>query len=468
MTQSQQSIDDAGQQAKPMTHAVLSAEQRKKWEDTMSMMVWTAPGFQHILYKLLNAQNNANGEHVAVMSKDTNIAATDGKNIIVNPDSFFQMSLPERVYVLGHEIVHNVYGDVEMLHRCNTSGTVPMHDGTTRKFTNDTMQKSMDARINALLNESRIGKAPKMSAALKTWMDATHPGHPYKVGDPFGHFDKEVKGSDSVLDIYKKYYEEDPDGDKEGPGGGTNPGGFDTLTKPGASTGQNPAQAATQRNGQQWAVEVQAAQTIEQARSQGKMAASLKRMFKEILEPEIPWIEHIDTIINRSLGGGGYDWTQPNLWLGGTDSDDMYFAPSETGFGAGWIVVWGDTSGSRSDKELASNIAELAGILEAVNPRRLTVIWCDADIADGSIVEITDITDLKKLEPVGGGGTDYSPVIKWMKTQDEEPDLFIGFTDGYVSHPDRELPWPTIWASTTDVAYPFGTVVKITKHMAQP
>lgn len=424
----------------PMKEIELTKEQENKWGDTMSMMVWNAPGFQHIFYKLLNAQNDGS-KHVAVMSRGCPIAATDGRKIIVNPDEFFKLSLPERVYVTGHEIIHNVYGDVELLHRCGASGNVPMHDGKSKPFDNPTMQKAMDARINALLNESRIGKAPKV-----------------------GHFDADVKGSDSVLDIYGRYYEDKfPDGEG-GDADGNNPGGFDNLMAPGQSSGQNPSQAAAQRNPQQWTVEIAAAQTIEQARSQGKMSAALKRMFQQILEPEISWIDHIETLINRACGGGGLDWTQPHAWLGGTETGEQYFCPTDTGHGAGWIVCWGDTSGSRDDSELASNMAELAGVLSDVNPQRLTILWCDADV--DHVDEITDPADLAAIQARGtggGGGTDYSPVLDWINEQGERPDLFIGFTDGYVTFPQKEHPFPTIWASSTDHEYPFGQVVRVNK-----
>lgn len=419
-----------------MRHVPLTLEQKKKWDDTMSMMVWTAPGFQHLLYKLLNAQGNTPSEYVAIMSKECGNACTDGRNIVVNPDWFFSLALPERVYVLGHEIVHNVYSDVELLARCGAMGKVPMNDGTTLPFSEDVMQRSMDYRINALLNESRIGKPPKQ-----------------------GNFDPATKANDSVLDVYQRVYEkENPGGDGPGPDKGNNPGGFDSLGKPGNATGnQNPQP----RNNQQWAVEVMAAQTIEQARSQGKMAGALKRMFEQILEPEVPWTDYIETLINRTVGDGGTDWTQPDPFWGAFD----FFVPASTGKGAGWIVVWGDTSGSRSDQELSSNIAELAGILDDVNPQRLTVIWCDAE--PSYIDEITDPMDLAHIQgrgTGGGGGTSYQPVLDWIGDNGNGavPDLFIGFTDGYVSH-GKEPPFPVIWASSTDHDYPFGQVVRVNR-----
>lgn len=431
--------------AQAMEHAVISQTQKRKWEDTMSMMVWTAAGFQHILYRLLNAQSNTPSDHVAIMSKAVPVAATDGANIIVNPDTFFEYSLPERVFITAHEIVHNILDDVNLLHRCNTSGKVPMNDHSSRPFDNETMQKAMDARINAMLVESRIGQMPK---------DAI--------------FEKDVKGSDSVLDIYQGMYDKKfPKGGKNQPSNapGPNPGGFDQVLAPGQANGQSPHKAAAARNPGQWAAEVAAAQTIETMKAQGKLGAALKRLFQSVLEPEVPWIDHIETLINRKVGDGGYDWTTPDPYMAVHD----FFSPSPTGHGAGWIVVWGDTSGSRSDAELTSNMAELAGIMEAVNPERLTVVWCDADI--NHIDELQDPADLAVIQSRGtggGGGTDFQPVLDWIdKNGEGAPDLFIGFTDGYVSFP-KEPAFPTIWASSTDKSYPYGQVVRVNKVARNP
>lgn len=438
------STDDATPQ---ITHCGMTPQEEAKWNDTVSMMAWTAPGFRHIWYKLLAQSHNAgHSPHVAVCTPAAGLAATDGENMLINPEKYFKLGLSERVYVAAHEIVHNVYGDVQLLHRCRTTGQVPQHDGSHVPFDNDTMQKAMDARINALLNESKIGKAPTTLG----------PG-----GDPIGHYDTEVTSADSVLDIYGRYYKKKfPDGEG-GDEDGTNPGGFDNLMQPGAASGKNPQQAAQQHNPQQWQVEIAAAQTIEQMRSQGKMSAALKRMFQEILEPEVNWVDHIATLINRTCGDGSYDWSHPDEWFSVLD----IYSPKPTGTGAGWIVVWGDTSGSRSTAELTSNMAELAGILSDVNPQRLTVLWCDAAI--DHIDEIADPMDLQHIKARGtggGGGTDQNPVFDWIATQEEVPDLYIGFTDGYVDFPEKEPRFPVIWASSTDHTYPWGQVVRVNKR----
>jgi predicted metal-dependent peptidase len=414
----------------------LTAEQQRKWEDTSSMMVWTAPGFRHIWYKLLN---NNGGNHTAVMTNDVPIAATDGYDVLVNPTEFFKWGIAERTFIMAHEIVHNVVGDVELLHRCIRSGTVPMNDGGSLPFDNPTMQKSMDLRINAMLVKSRIGKMPM------------------KDGKPFGHLDDKMDGTESVLDVYRKeFMEQFPDGklpEGHDPNGDpNNPGGFDTLRK--SKNGAPP------RNQQQWDVEIKNAQKLEEQKSQGRMAAGLARMFKELLEPEIDWKDHITTLINRVGNSGGWNWREPDEWWVAHE----FFSPKPSGHGAGWIVVWGDTSGSMGDKEIAAYISELGGILDSVNPQRLTVLWCDAEV--DHVDELDEATDLAGLEPKGGGGTSVQPVFDWINESMDKPDLFIGFTDGHVSFPNAP-DYPVIWASTTkDVKYPYGEVVRLSKNVA--
>jgi len=410
----------------------LTSEQVAKWGDTMSLMAWTCPGFRHLFYKLLA---NNKGEYGAVPSKSVPVAATDARNIIINPDTFFAYPLKERVFVMGHEVVHNVYGDVEFLKRCSDMGIVPMDDGTTLPFRNETMQKAMDYRINPLLRDSRIGSPPK-----DCLMDDTI-----------------ATANTGICEAYKNVYEDEESGGRKT---GKHQS-FDVILKPGKSNG-TPNQP---RNPQQWGVELAAAQTLEGMKHQGKMPGALQRMFKNILEPTVPWTEHIRGIFNRKVGSAAYNWRKPDRRF---IIRDLHM-PSRSGNGAGWVVVWGDTSGSISQTELQKYMAELSAIVEDCAPQRLTVIWCDAAIH--RVDEIAEPADMAHLQHVaetdgvgGGGGTSVHPVMDWIAEHTEKPEVFIGFTDGYVSFPKQEPDYLTIWASTTDVEYPYGDVVRLNEQ----
>jgi predicted metal-dependent peptidase len=410
----------------------LTPDQVAKWGDTMSLMAWTCPGFRHLFYKLLA---NNKGEYGAVPSKSVPVAATDARNIIINPDTFFAYPLKERVFVMGHEVVHNVYGDVEFLTRCSDMGIVPMDDGTTLPFRNETMQKAMDYRINPLLRDSRIGSPPK-----DCLMDDTI-----------------ATANTGICEAYKNVYEDEESGGRKT---GKHQS-FDVILKPGKSNG-TPNQP---RNPQQWGVELAAAQTLEGMKHQGKMPGALQRMFKNILEPTVPWTEHIRGIFNRKVGSGSYNWRKPDRRF---IIRDLHM-PSRSGNGAGWVVVWGDTSGSISQTELQKYMAELSAIVEDCAPQRLTVIWCDAAIH--RIDEIAEPADMAHLQHVaetdgvgGGGDTSVHPVMDWIAEHTEKPEVFIGFTDGYVSFPAQEPDYLTIWASTTNLAYPWGDVVRLNEQ----
>ena len=409
----------------------LTAKQQGQWEDTLSLMIYVCPGFRHLLFRLLD---NHKGRFACIPSDAIPVAATDGKNILVNPDAFFKYELRERVFILGHEIVHNVYNDVDFLHRCRKSGTVPMSDGTTLPFDEKAMQHAMDYRINALLKEGDIGKAPK-----DCLLD-----------------DKIATSQDSVVDVYKKVYE---DYEKNGNLGKD---GFDVVLIPGTSTGQSPSAAA--QNQQVWQIEVKTAQKLEEMKNKGNIPAGLKRLFEEILNPQIPWIDKIRSIVSRKTGSGTYTWRKPDRRF---IVRDIYI-PSRSGFGAGHIVVWGDTSGSMGDKELCHTMAELTSIMEDTRPERLTVIWCDAAIH--RIDELESPSDMAQLTydaakdgVGGGGGTRVNPVFEWIDNLERKPEMFIGFTDGYVDFPAAEPDYLCIWASTSKKPsdYPWGDVVEI-------
>lgn len=415
-------------EGEPITGLVLTPEQRHKWGDTMSLMVWTCPGFRHLFYKLLA---NNSGEYVAVFTKTVPIAATDGKNILLNPDTFFALSLKERVFVVAHEIIHNVYDDVNLLHRLVKAGTVPTNKGKTLPFDMNQFQMAMDYRINAILKASRVGEMPKV-----------------------GCFDQKISatGVESVLDIYEKIYKKQP---TPPPG----QGGFDVILSPGASTGQSPNQAQQQRNAQQWAVEVAAAKSLEEMLSQGKMAGALQRMFQDILEPEVPWTEHIRTEISRRVGSGSYDWRRPDRRFIVRD----IHLPGRSGHGAGWLVVWGDTSGSIGKDELERYLGELSGIIDDVRPKRLTILWGDTKVCHvDEVQDANDLLTIKSRGVGGGGGTRVMLAFDWMAQEYDAPDMFIGFTDGYCEPFPKHMPtFPVIWASTTDKQYPWGEVVRI-------
>ena len=410
----------------------LTADQKRKWEETASLMVWACPGFRHLWYKLLV---NHNGKHAAVFTEDDAIpiAGTDGKNIVIKPSTFFELPLKERVFVCVHEIMHCVYDDAGTGHRAKTNG-IRYNDGKVLPYNQKLANVAADYRINDLLVDAKIGQMPS--------------------GKWEGLHDKAVGvATDSMLDIYRKLWDGAEKGDK-----GRGKGGFDVLMQPGATTGQSAHEATQGRNNAQWAAELQVAKTLEMMRSQGKMNAGMLRMFDEILNPKVPWTEHIRGFAARRLGSGSYDWRKPDRRLIVRD----IYAPGRSGFGAAWVVVFGDVSGSIGATEMNCYLGELSGIIEDIKPKRLTALWFEYGIS--SIDDEFDVNDLARLKRdgvKGGGDTDVRPCFDWVARHDDMPDAVVVLTDGLTPFPAEEPRYPVIWALTRDVNVPFGEKVSI-------
>jgi predicted metal-dependent peptidase len=416
-----------------------STEHLKKWGDTRAAMIWHAPAFTHLLYSMMNKNNN---EHIAyfvpnVPKEDPDhipVAATDGSHMLINPETFFKYNLMERVFVAAHEVVHCMAGHCELMFKLGQAGKVNYPDGKSIPFDADTMNRAMDYVVNDLLIESKIG------SYNAEWL------HDKTIGTHM----------DDVLTVYRRIYHKEQGG---GPGSTKKPGqnGFDQHMKPGSTTGQAPAAAAQGRNEQEWKTAIAGAMAA--AKAQGKLPAALERMLGEELEPKVSWVDKIMAFFARKVGGGSYDWRKPDRRF----IVRNIVAPARSGFGCGDIVVGVDTSGSISQDILDRFFAEMGGILEDVRPRRLFIIWCDAAV--GRVDELNDGSDLygvKKAGAPGGGGTDFRPVFDKIKELDIQPDALVYLTDGYGSFPSEAPNYQVLWGSISQgVKYPFGDVIDV-------
>lgn len=403
-----------------ITHIVLSADDKRKWIETRSALLWTAPAFTHLLFSILNPSK---GELAAVFTEDVPIAATDGSNLILNPKTFFKYPLAERIFIVAHEICHCMFNHCVLSRPFRLTKKVKYVDGSELPYDAHLMNVAMDLIINDLLIESKIGTFPKEGC----------------------HDTKIATHKDSFLDAYKKVFKQKPQG-----------GGFDQLLDPGAGQGKNPDQAAQDRSDTAWDTAIAAAMAA--AKAQGKLPAALERMFSAILEPEVSWQDLVRAFFARKVGSGSYDWRKPDRRL---IQRDIY-APQRSGNGCGHVVVGFDTSGSiYADPTLIDRfIAEVGGILSDLKPQALTILWCDAQVHRYD--EVDQMTDLMGLKPVGGGGTDFRPVFDWVEDNGLRPDALVYLTDGEGTFPQQAPDYPVLWGSILPRSkYPFGDVVAV-------
>lgn len=400
----------------------LTSEQKRKWIETRSALLWKCPAFTHILFTMLNPTQ---GELAALFTEEVPIAATDGTNLILNPQTFFAMTLGERVFVVAHEILHCILNHCVLSEPMRRLNKVKYTDGKELPYKQNQMNAAMDYIINDILITDRVGTFPTIGL----------------------HDTKIATQSDSFLDTYRKIYEED-----DGKGAGK---GFDQIMSPGAGQGKDPTQAAQERSQAEWNAAVAGA--LASAKAQGKLPASLERLLGEVLEPTVSWQDHIEAFFARKVGTGGYDWRKPDKALMSRE----IFHPRRAGNGCGDVVVAIDTSGSIGQRELDTFFGELSGILEDVQPTKIYVVWCDAKVHKVDEVEKGD--DIRSLKPKGGGGTDFRPVFDWAYDNDIFPEALVYLTDGLGSFPKDPPLYPVLWGDILgrQVTYPWGDVVDV-------
>lgn len=404
----------------------LTAQQVRLWEQTRAKLLSDAPGFTFILYQMMNPRRKQ-AHAVFTNQPDVPIAATDGLYMYLNVDTWFKYTLPERVFIAAHEVVHSILNHPITMHMYRRMGKVTSIAGEAMSWDEDTAQCAADYIVNDMLVESKIGALPK---------DGCH--------DP-----KLITHKDSFVVAYEKLY-------KKGKKGGGSGGGFDVVLKPGTGEGKDPGQAANERNDQEWKTATAAAMAT--AKAQGKLSDSMKRMFEEVLEPSVSWQDYITGFFVRKLGGGAYNFRRADRRFMLRD----IFAPSRSGYGAEAVVVAIDTSGSIEDKTVAMFMGEVAGVLGDVRPRDLHVVWCDAKVHRTDIAE--DVEDLRKMRrkgAPGGGGTDFRPVFDWVKKMGLTPDALLYLTDMLGTFPGADPGYPVLWGSIEHGKAPFGEVVVI-------
>jgi predicted metal-dependent peptidase len=419
----------------PFKPCALTSAEQKAWDTTRTALVWHCPAYSHIFYTMLD---NTGGKQIALFTECEGlpeeaqfpIAATDGTNVLIRPSTFFKLSLAKRVFVIAHEIQHCIWNHLNLMHSFQKRGKVAYADGTELPYIHKMMNIAQDLVINDLLIEAKIGEFIEGGC----------------------HDQSIATAKDSALDAYRKIYEE-----ADAQGRIQHMQGFDAHLAPGSSQGKDPGAAAQGRSESEWNTQIAAA--ANSARAQGKLPAGLERMFNDLLNPKVDWREHIAALFARKVGSGSFDWRRPDRRLIVRD----IYAPGPSGHGAGTIVVGVDTSGSITPKVIDMFFAEMAGILEDLRPKRLLVMWCDAEVhRTDELEDAGDLPGIRCKGAPGGGGTSFIPVFDEIAEMGIEPDALVYLTDGMGSFPQQAPRYTVIWGSIyEDSKYPFGDVVQI-------
>lgn len=358
--------------------------------EAMSRLIATQPFYAVLLLDML--------ELVETTSVPT--AATNGKQLMVNPDYFKSLNdADERLFVLSHEVLHVVFRHCPRLKLYMDRGFGP----DLKEFSPSKWNRATDYIINYTLHADGVGTIPDNVL-----------------------YSPKYTNEDLADDVYVKL-DDDPDDDKNGDS-------FDVHMP--AAESDCPQDADVKRA---------IASAAQAAKAMGKMPGQMQRLVDELLEPQITWQERLRQQISTCAGRDMATWARPNRRRLATPPH--LYMPGTTGIQAGVIAMYIDTSGSISQAELTAFLSEVAGLYQDMNPEELWIGSCDSEAYAPHLITSTD--EIIEYQPEGGGGTHMPAIYDRLRKESLNPEVLVILTDGYTGW-DSKPEWPVVVVTTTD------------------
>jgi predicted metal-dependent peptidase len=229
------------------------------------------------------------------------------------------------------------------------------------------------------------------------------------------------------------------------------PGGFGEVLDATDEHGQTASPAEQRRQEHEWSIAAE--QALRSAKACGHDPVGVERPLTETRQSQQDWRAILRDFV-AAAAPSDYRWMPPNR----RHIASGLYLPSVERHGLGEIVIAVDTSGSIGKLELEQFAGEISAISEEAQPEAIHVVYCDAAVQ--STQEFT-ASEPVRLEPKGGGGTDFRPVFEWVAKKDIAPVCLIYVTD-LCCHSFPETPeYPVLWVTDSRRTAPFGETVRI-------
>ena len=175
----------------------------------------------------------------------------------------------------------------------------------------------------------------------------------------------------------------------------------------------------------------------------GKGAGGLGREIGDLLEPKIDWREMLREFVKATCSAkDASSWRRVNRRYLSTDT----YMPSLVGERVGHLVIGIDTSGSIGGQELNDFLTEVKGIASEVHPEKVDLMYWDSQVAGHEEYGYHEVDNIvSSTKPRGGGGTDPTCMITYMKEKNIKPEAIIMLTDGCIGEWGNEWEAPILW-----------------------
>ncbi|WP_295622045.1 VWA-like domain-containing protein [Chamaesiphon sp. GL140_3_metabinner_50] len=339
-------------------------------------------------------------------------AATDGRDIFLNPE--FLQSLPKEQQdgILLHEILH-----AALLHSLRLNEREP-----------ELWNIAADIVVNGTISRQTGIELP-----------------------PGGLRDEQLEHL-SVEEVYELLRSDEDDR--------FDLADLDILAMKAGDSGDRSVQGMEQKERESlaahWRQAIQQATAVARATQWGKLAIGSEREFEMVVNPQLDW--------------------KAQLWrfLVRTPTDFLNFDRRFVGRGLYLEALQGesvrvylaiDTSGSIGSETLRLFMSELDGILGSYPHLKCDLYYVDTDLYGPYRLNV----DTPIPPPEGGGGTSFVPFFdRVAATYDEHTQaVCIYLTDGFGEFPVATSVLPTLWVVTPgglDVSqFPFGEAIRLVR-----
>jgi len=244
------------------------------------------------------------------------------------------------------------------------------------------------------------------------------------------------------------------DGQTTGEAAGSQPsgsGGFGEVVDATDEQGQTASPAEKRRQEHEWGIAAE--QALRSAKACGHDSAGIERPLTQSRQSQQDWRAILYDFVAATTPSD-YRWTPPNRRY---IASGLYL-PSVERWGLGEIVVAVDTSGSIGKRELEQFAGEISAISEETQPEAIHVVYCDTAVQSTQEFRASEPV---RLEPKGGGGTDFRPPFEWVAENDVAPVCLIYLTDLCCDSFPETPEYPVLWVTDSRRTAPFGETVRI-------
>lgn len=175
----------------------------------------------------------------------------------------------------------------------------------------------------------------------------------------------------------------------------------------------------------------------------GRGSGDMDRVLEELTQPEVRWQDELAEFVKATCSARDVSsWRRVNRRYLGSG----IYMPSMIGERVGHLVIGIDTSGSIGNSELAEFLSEVNGIATQANPEKVDLLYWDSEVAGHEEYDMASVANIvNSTKPRGGGGTEPTCVISYMKEKNIKPDAIIMLTDGYIGNWGEEWNAPILW-----------------------